>query len=347
MGTTGHVPGQSNISVALSQDGGTTWTRSSVINQTSSNCVYSTGTVNVLIANGYVWHDFESYCGSLQWPQSFRASVAYAPVDSDLLDPSSWTITRPMPFNNAVYLPAWKPEPVNSGGYVEGNMVQDPSGRILDIIRCRFYNAQQQLYTLEWACAFEVSMPTSSQPAQMTWLGIVNMPGGGNNFQILFDDVSGYYVSLTNPSIDRYGQNPDARNIVTLIYSPDVISWSVAATVLLPNDGLPWNESLDQTGYMYAKMAIDGEDLLTTIRTSLTNATSFQDTDMLTFKRISNFRQYLDGQFSGEYISGGSVPPVPPPFNAGNRTQVITSGGAVQRMGLLLGVFAYCCFLLL
>jgi hypothetical protein len=35
--------------------------------------------------------------------------------------------------------------------------------------------------------------------------------------QVRYDAASGRYVALTNPSIDRYGSNPDARNILVLV----------------------------------------------------------------------------------------------------------------------------------
>lgn len=55
---------------------------------------------------------------------------------------------------------------------------------------------------------------------QLLWEGFVSMPGGGNKFTVRRDDAAGLYLALTNPSIDRYGGNPDARNILTLVGDP-------------------------------------------------------------------------------------------------------------------------------
>ena len=35
------------------------------------------------------------------------------------------------------------------------------------------------------------------------------------------------------------------------VHSPNLLDWRVATTVLLPNDGLNWEQSLWQTGYQY------------------------------------------------------------------------------------------------
>lgn len=62
------------------------------------------------------------------------------------------------------------------------------------------------------------ALPPPSPPHRpLLWHGFVDMPGGGNKFQVRFDPMSGRYLALTNPSIDRYGSNSDARNILVLV----------------------------------------------------------------------------------------------------------------------------------
>ena len=51
----------------------------------------------------------------------------------------------------------------------------------------------------------------------LVWQGFIEMPGGGNKFVVRYDAVSRRYLALTNPSIDRYGSNPDARNVLVLV----------------------------------------------------------------------------------------------------------------------------------
>lgn len=72
-----------------------------------------------------------------------------------------------------------------------------------------------------------------------------------HRFTARFDPATQLYLAVTNPSIDRYGANPDARNILALTFSKDLLSWRVAATLLVPNDGLPWDDSLWRTAYQY------------------------------------------------------------------------------------------------
>ena len=84
---------------------------------------------------------------------------------------------------------------------------------------------------------------------------------------------------MTNPSIDRYGTNPDARNILVLAYSTNVIDWRIALTVLTPSDGLDWDASLWFTGYEYVDWAIEGPDMILAVRTAYGGAHSFHDSN--------------------------------------------------------------------
>lgn len=36
------------------------------------------------------------------------------------------------------------------------------------------------------------------------------------------------------------------------VYSRDLLLWRIATTVLVPSDGLPWDDSLWRTAYQYA-----------------------------------------------------------------------------------------------
>ncbi|KAI3429841.1 hypothetical protein D9Q98_010153 [Chlorella vulgaris] len=138
------------------------------------------------------------------------------------------------------------------------------------------------------------ALPPPSPPHRpLLWHGFVDMPGGGNKFQVRFDPMSGRYLALTNPSIDRYGSNSDARNILVLAHSLNLIDWRIATTVLVPNDGLPWEQSLWHTGYHYADWIIDGQDMLAAIRTAYDGANSYHNSNQITFKRIVNYRQFL------------------------------------------------------
>lgn len=50
------------------------------------------------------------------WGQDYQAAVVSAPVGSNLLDARSWTVSKPLPFNNSWIPSNWTTPPSNPGG---------------------------------------------------------------------------------------------------------------------------------------------------------------------------------------------------------------------------------------
>ncbi|PSC68514.1 glycosyl hydrolase [Micractinium conductrix] len=311
--------GANGVSMARSLDGGITWNQSVVL-RPPPGCSFATGTVPVLLQGGFLYRSMEYWCGpTCSWPQGYIATLISAPAggDADLLAPGAWRMARGVQFDGPSMLPAWMPAPVVSGGYLEGSAVRLPGGTGVGLLlRCRVYDAQSRTYTLQHACFFTLgpSPVLSDAPAtrgaagggnstvwhqgsgdggMLRWQGFVDLPGGGNKFVCRWDPFTRRYLALTNPSIDRYGANPDARNILVLAHSPNLRDWRVATTLLVPHDGMPWEESLWKTGYQYADWIVDGDDIVASIRTAYDGANSFHDSNMITFKRIERYRKYL------------------------------------------------------
>ena len=277
LGTTSSEPGAS-VSVSRSGDGGATWAQQAAVLAPPRGCSFASGSVPTLLAGSWVYRGVELYCGALRWPQSYQAVVIYASQYSDLLDPASWAATPPAPFRSE-WIPAWMPGPVVSGGYLEGNAVEGRDGRVLLLLRCRVYDAAARIYDLQHACLLRLEGSVARRNASLAWRGFVSMPGGGNKFSVKFDEGSGQYLALTNPSVDRYGANADARNILVLAHSPNLIDWRVAATLLRPAPGAPWDASLWGESYQYADWATQGGDLLAVVRTSTDGADSFHNSN--------------------------------------------------------------------
>ncbi|KAL4437386.1 hypothetical protein ABPG75_004525 [Micractinium tetrahymenae] len=290
--------GHNAVAISRSTDGGETWNQS-MIARPSAGCHFGTGAMPVLLQGGILYRSMEYWCGTeWAWPQFYHALLLSAPADADLLSPASWSASQARQFSSDM-LPAWMPGPMVSGGYLEGNAVSLPGGAGVGLLlRCLVYDAQGRTYTMQHACLFQLRPGPSPGPAapgsdSLAWQDFVDMPGGGNRFTARWVPEARRYLALTNPSIDRYGSNPDARNILVLVHSTDLLSWRIATTVLIPNDGLTWEQSLWMTGYHYADWIVDGSDILAAVRTAYDGAHSYHDSNRITFKRIGNFRRYL------------------------------------------------------
>ncbi|MBQ7223989.1 MAG: hypothetical protein IJX06_00300 [Clostridia bacterium] len=83
------------------------------------------------------------------------------------------------------------------------------------------------------------------------------------------------------------GKLPSARNLLSLLTSPDCKNWTVARDLLDYR-----HESADEVGFQYVNMQFDGEDIVYLCRTAINGAHNFHDSNYSTFHRIANFRRY-------------------------------------------------------
>eukprot|EP01006_Ploeotia_vitrea_P055933 TRINITY_DN68050_c2_g1_i1.p2 TRINITY_DN68050_c2_g1~~TRINITY_DN68050_c2_g1_i1.p2 ORF type:complete len:194 (-),score=78.74 TRINITY_DN68050_c2_g1_i1:217-798(-) len=80
----------------------------------------------------------------------------------------------------------------------------------------------------------------------------------------------------------------EARNVLVLASSGDLIDWKIEQTVLQDDTGLaPWTSML-YTGFQYVDWQFDGDtDIVMLVRTSYRGANSCHNANRLTFKRIA------------------------------------------------------------
>ena len=79
---------------------------------------------------------------------------------------------------------------------------------------------------------------------------------------------------------------PDnARNLLSLIRSEDLIHWEVVTDLLDYRQ-----EDPGQVGFQYVDFLFDGEDLLYLCRTAFNGASNFHDSNYSTFHRLTDFR---------------------------------------------------------
>ena len=96
-------------------------------------------------------------------------------------------LTDDLSLEHREMIPDWMPEPIVSGGFLEGNAVVMPDGTLGLLMRCRVCDIKNRLYTLEHACLFTldgIPTPTLNNVGALQWRGFISMPGGGNKFVV-------------------------------------------------------------------------------------------------------------------------------------------------------------------
>jgi hypothetical protein len=292
------------IVIRKSTDGGRTWTtpadaRSGLLTERGGR-EFHCAPVPVVIHDGRIWRAFEDYTGGPEQKWSgdyFGALVISAPVEADLLDAKSWTPTRRVAFK-----PAWLPGPRN--GWLEGNVVPGPGGRLVEIMRLNddppapaakdfpHTGSAAGIPRFETAALLEVKDETTLTFDPKT--GFIHFPGGITKFTIRHDPRTNRYWSLvnkiTNPRPGYTGRNHPRvqRNVIMLTSSPDLRNWTEHSVILRWGEGRELT-SRDKFGFQYLDWQFDGDDLIAVSRTAW-DAYNIHNSNCVTFHRVKDFR---------------------------------------------------------
>lgn len=259
--------------IRRSMDGGRTWSNPVDADHglLASGGKFFSAAVPVVVANNRIWHPMETIRSNGVW-----AGVMSASVNSDLMKASSWTFSEGLGPD-----PNWLGG--NFHGWLEGNVVVDPSGKLIDLLRV-YYNALPEKAAI-------ISIDSNGKTLVFdSDGGFIDMPGGGNKFTVRYDATSRRYWSLTNAVTDSSysGTNFErARNTLALVSSRDLRAWTVCRIVLHSDDE-------KKHGFQYADWVVDGDDIVPAVRTAFDDDTggahSSHDSNYITFLRVSEFR---------------------------------------------------------
>jgi hypothetical protein len=273
IGTLAHYQG---CVIRRSTDGGRSWTEpkdghSGLLLEGRHHCA----PVPVIEHDGRLWRGMEDTTNPRQWGLPFRALMMSVPVDADLLRAENWTCTNRLP-GDAGWLEG------RFNGWLEGNAVLTPDGRIVDILR---------VDTPEGGVAAMVQISKDGTSATFDpQTGFLAFPGAAKKFTIRYDPETRRYWSLTNCVPPRHGgeRAGRVRNTLALTSSPDLRRWKINSILL-------YHPDVRRHGFQYPDWQFDGDSLIAAIRTAyddgLGGAHNAHDANYLTFHRFKDFRR--------------------------------------------------------
>lgn len=261
--------------IRRSSDGGRTWTEPK--DAASGRLLagrFHCAPVPVVVHQGRLWRGMEDTTEPRRWGLPFRAMMMSAPLDADLLRAENWTCTNRLPGD-----PTWLGGKFN--GWLEGNAVVTPDGRIVDVLRVDCPEGGK-------AAVLDVSDDGRSiqLDPRTAW---IDFPGGAKKFTIRYDAESKRYWSLANyvPPKHRGPRAGSVRNTLALTSSADLRLWQVNCILLHHQD-------VRRHGFQYPDWQFDGGDIIAAIRTAyddgLGGAHNAHDANYLTFHRFRGFR---------------------------------------------------------
>ena len=266
-----------DVVIRRSTDGGRTWTeakdkRSGLLIDGGK---YHCAPVPVLLHNGRLWRAMEDAMGQGGWGRHFNAFMMSVPADADLLNADNWIVS-----NRIGRDPTWLDN--TFGGWLEGNAVATPEGRIVNILRVETKPDGGK------AAVIQIS-PDGRTAAFAPESGFIDLPGGAKKFTIRFDPASKLYWTLSNPVLPRHkDSNPGrVRNALALMSSKDLRHWTIRCILL-------YHPDIEKHGFQYVDWLFEGDDIIAASRTaygqSADAAHNQHDANYLTFHRFGDFR---------------------------------------------------------
>ncbi len=276
MGTWKH---HGNFIIRRSDDGGVTWT--SPIDSESGLLLegeYHTAPMPVIEHDGRIWRAVEyAKSQTTRWGIRYSAMVISAPINADLLVAANWTATNPLPHDSA-YLDG------NFGGWLEGNAVKTPDGKVVNILRVATSEPGRDMAAI-------VDISNDGKTATFDpETGFMDFVGGARKFSIRYDEKSKRYWTLANMVKEDFAhiRAASVRNTLVLKSSPDLKNWTVHKILLEHPD-------VEKHGFQYVDWQFDGRHIIFLSRTAYDDefggANNFHDANFLTFHRIKNFRK--------------------------------------------------------
>lgn len=309
-----HILGTSaqygSIVVRRSADGGFTWShpkdettgllfRGGAFHDPPN---YHCAPMPVVLSGGRIWRAFED-CDPLKWGVGFRALVISADEDADLLQASNWRMTNRLPYDQRTDPPQFGRNSEGGAGWLEGNVVEDPDGRLWNVMRVHsapVLNKAAMVRILDDGARLEFDPEA----------GFIDFPGGMSKFTIRRDPQTGFYWTLSNDMEDAPDGRPRIRrNRLSIFASSDLRTWRKRRTLLEDSLESDPERSVKQTGFQYVDWQFDREDLIYLVRTAYDGAHSFHDSNRITFHRVRDFRSLLEEE--GRHSEAFSPPPPP------------------------------------
>ncbi len=275
--------------IRRSDDGGRTWTqpRDAASGLLTPHGQYHTAPMPMLVHRGLIWRAVEDATSSTHWGQRYNPVLMSAPLGADLLRRDSWIFS-------SMYRQSHDWLGGRFGGWLEGNAVALPDGRVGDLLRVDYApGGRAALVTLDddgHALEFLAQdVSGGSGP------GFVNLPGGPTKFSVRRDPQSpGHapvYWTLANAVPPHHAGDKvnhcAIRNTLALLRSADLSNWELRHVSLYHPDS-------KRHAFQYVDWLFDGSDLVVTSRTAWDDqqggAPNEHDANYLTFHRIQNFR---------------------------------------------------------
>ncbi|MBQ8140185.1 MAG: exo-alpha-sialidase [Clostridia bacterium] len=286
-GATGRYAG-----IARSTDGGKTWSNTTRLPNNADGYAAHGSSNSVLIANGRI---YKAYAGqginglSFSWKKGCSIFVESAPIDSDLLDASNWTVSSTVKFDTNVFLAHQNTSKTPTYVYAqEPNVVLAKDGSVW--VMARIDSNPIPGYSLRLRLSEDCKTLTYDKNSKDS---IISFDGGITKYTVRYDSATGKYLALVNNTLDE--RSSYQRNVLSLAVSDDMINWTIKATLLVDRSIMNDYISITRHAFQNADWVIDGDDIIIAIREAMGDSENYHNANYHTTYRFSNYKEYVNG----------------------------------------------------
>lgn len=274
-----------NLVIGYSDDDGLTWSNAITLFPGSGirdeKGMHQAPTP-VILHNGRLWTAVDYGSWNLGGHSSAIISID---ASKDLMNAENWVCSEFVPFD-----PQW-PGTVEGSlwGCLEGNAVAGPDGTVYNMLRYQISDVRNKPKSPDSPTngkALLLKMNPDDPEKPLAFHKFIDFNGGMSKFHVLYDEISGRYISLVNRVLDD--STPAQRNVLALAVSEDLENWHIVKNILDYSD-----ESPNEVAYQYVSFLFDGKDILFVSRTAYNHAFNYHNTNYITFHRIQDFRSLL------------------------------------------------------
>ena len=273
------------LQLRQTRDGGATW-ETHTFATLDGESIESGGGGPVLVARGHLHFGFMDKSGGRKrgWPGLYRLRVASAPVDADLTDPASWTVSEPIAF------PEDPARRGTRGGWLEPNLVEGPDGRVWLVARVDHLTEGNVAAVLKLSDDRTRIEFENRHPAPGDQTGFIDAAwAGSSNFYIEKDPLRGFYWVMCNP---HWTTPPAAerhryvRNRLSLYATRDLKNY-VKVEDLVEDDLFDDPVvSTWMTGFQQPSFVLDGGVMHYVLRTGYGTFDNYHDANLITYHRV-------------------------------------------------------------
>lgn len=254
-----------------------------VIAHLKSDGSFETATVSLNVGGGAP-NSVLVYNGRIY--KAYNGNIVSAKLSDDIMKPSSWTVSQALSsIINVKWLCSVTGDSSHKNVHIEeGNVVLGPDGKIYAIYRLNSAG-------INHAVIVEVSADGKTVSIVEECQSFLTLPTTQSKFSVRYDEVSGRYFAITST---YYAGSVNARTVLTLIYSTNLIDWEVAGNLLVERELMNAYCSSYAHGFQYVDFVIDGNDILYVVREAYGYANDWHDGNYVTLYTVENFRDMLN-----------------------------------------------------